>query len=111
MNLILLEDLGVEGGMKCYHVFSSTCCSKELSATKTSLSLSGTLAPEEGFLEYLDLRRLYGKNSSSITEVLCQVPVHYWELKRTDFHWKVTAGVISINMIISYNDTSCDYII
>lgn len=65
-------------------VFSRTCCSEELSVTKSSLS--GTLAPEEGSLEYLDLRRLYGKNSSSITEMLCQVPVQHWELRRKDCH-------------------------
>lgn len=38
MNLILLQNLGVGRGMKCYQVFSRTCCSKELSAIKSSLS-------------------------------------------------------------------------
>lgn len=87
--------------MKCYQVFSRTCCSEELSATKSSLSLSGTLAPEGGSLEYFDLRRLYGKNSSSsIIEALCQVPVQSSELRRKDCHWKVTAGVISMSILI-----------
>lgn len=38
MNLILLQNLGVGRGMKCYQVFSRICCSKELSAIKSSFS-------------------------------------------------------------------------
>lgn len=47
--------------MKCYQAFSRTCCSEELSASKSSLS-QGPLPLKEGFLEYLVLRRLHGKN-------------------------------------------------